>query len=245
MASSSTFSGSAVSATGTLNDFVNRIQVFLNDEGDATWDTEMIATFLNDAIRDYSQHFPRIKTQTINMADDDNDYPLAADFLGVLSVEYPVGEDPPEYLVRKNYTDPGFWDCDDYYDIIHNTDDANPDDIWISADPSSGETALVTYHAYHQLIADPTTPTETNTVRETHQHLLVLNVQWKASIHLMNAEQQSPTSNSSLLMAQLAQNARRNELSYHTALQQAIYADEGRSRHINWTEQNPAVQRIY
>lgn len=245
MASSSTFSGSAVSGAGTLNAFVNRIQVFLNDEGDATWDTEMIATFLNDAIRDYSQHFPRIKSQTINMATDDQDYDLPVDYLGVLSVEYPAGEDPPEYLVRKNYTDPGFWDCDDYYDIINSADDNNPDELWISAEPTTGETAVVLYNAYHQLIADPTTPTETNTVREIHQHILVLHVQWKASIHLMNAEQQNPTSNSSLLMAQLAQNARRNELSYHTALQQALYADEGRSRHINWTEQNTAVARIY
>lgn len=245
MATSSTFSGSAAAAAGTLNNMINRIQVFLNDESDTTWDTEMIGTFLNDAIRDYSQYFPRGKMTTINCADDDNQYDLPQDFLGTLSVEYPTGEDPPEYLVRKPYTAVGWWESDEYYDIIRNRDDNNVDEIIISADPSTGESIEVYYNAYHQLMADPATPTETNTVPEEHQQLLVKYCRWMASLHLASAEQQNPTSNSSLLMAQLAQNARRDEVAYNTALQQALYASEGQSRHANWTEKTSAVERIY
>lgn len=245
MATSSTFSGSAVAAGGSLNSFVNRCQVFLNDELDSTWDTEIIANFLNDAIRDYSQHFPRVKSTAINCSDDDNDYDLPADLLGVISVEYPAGEDPPAYLIRKTRTAAGWWNSDSFYDVIPHRDDGDVDELIISADPSSGETITVTYNAIHTLAADPATPTETLSVPEEHQHLLTKYVRWMAALHLASAEQQSPTSNSSLLMAQLAQNARRDEIAYSTALQQVLYAAEGRSDHLFWTQPGTGVERIY
>ena len=49
----------------TFAALITRIQISLNDEAAATWDTEMLATFLNDAIRDYSHHFPMQATDSI------------------------------------------------------------------------------------------------------------------------------------------------------------------------------------
>lgn len=245
MTSSSNFSGTAAVSSGTLADMINRCQVFLNDESDTTWDTEMIGTFLNDAIRDYSQHFPRIRMYTINLVEGIQKYDLPGDFLAALSVEYPTGETPPAYLTRMTYSRAGFWDIDGFYDIIHSADYTNTDKIKISAVPFSTETAVIYYHAYHNLIPDPATPIGNNSVPMQHQHLLVLHVQWKASVHLANAEQQNPTSNSSLLMAQLAQNARRNELSFHTAMEQSLYAAEGESQTMYWTRAGSGVERIY
>lgn len=245
MPASSTFSGSAASSSGTLAALINRCQVFLNDESDTTWDTEMIGTFLNDGIRDYSQHFPRVKAQSIAMSADERQYDLPEDIIGILTVEYPAGNDPPQYLTRKNYTAAGFWESPGFYDIIAARDDNNADELWISARPSDGETAVITYNAYHQLLANPATPTEANTVPQEHQGLLVKYVAWQALLHLAWAEQQSPTSNSSLLMAQLAQNGRRAELAYHTALQQALYAAEGQSRQTHWVTAGSGVERIY
>jgi len=245
MATSSSISGTPVGSSGTLATLINRCQVFLNDEGDATWDTEMIGTFLNDAIRDYSNHFPRIKTTTISTTTATTNYDLPSDFLGILSAEFPDGEDPPVYQNRQSVTTAGFWSSDKNYDIILAADDSNVNEYIFPALDATGETAVLVYHAVHQLMADPSTPTESNTVPEEHQPLLVKYVNWQASQHLAFAEQQSPTSNSSLLMAQLAQNARRNELSYHTALQQAIYAAEGQSFHRNWVEKGSGMERIY
>jgi len=245
MATSSTFSGAFTASAGTLSALIDRCQVFLNDESDSTWDTEMIGTFLNDAIRDYSQHFPRVRTAAIDLSTGSNAYNLPEDILGIVSVEYPAGEDPPQYLRRKDYTAVCFWSDEQLYDIVRNRDDANVDELWLSADPNTGETAIIYYNAYHQLIADPSTPGGSNTVPEEHQQLLVKYVNWQASLHLAFAEQQFPTSNSSLLMAQLAQNARRNELSYHTALQQAIYAAEGLSKYTHWATSGSGVGRIY
>jgi hypothetical protein len=245
MADNSSFTGTAVGTSGTLAALVTRILITLNDEGNATWDTEMIATFLNDAIRDYSQHFPRIRTDSIAMTTGTAEYDLNADYQGILSVEYPDGEDPREYLLRRPYTHDDFWSEEDYYDIIPAADDNNPSQIVISSDVATGETAVVEYLAHHQLITDTGTITGSNTVPPLHQQLLTKYCQWQAAAHLASAEQQTPTSNSSLLMAQLAQNARRLELSYATALQQAIYADEGKSTAVNWMKHGSGMQRVY
>ena len=231
--------------TTTFDSFVTRLKITLNDKTASTWDTEMIATFLNDAIRDYSQHFPRIITDSIALTTGTAEYDLNADFMGVLSVEYPDGEDPREYLTRLPYTHDTFWGLDGFYDIIPAKDDNNPAQIVFSDDVATGETAVVEYHAHHLLISDTALISGTCTVPVQHQQLQTKYVMWQAAAHLASAEQQSPTSNSSLLMAQLAQNARRLELSYSTAVQQALYADEGRSTAVNWIKKESGMERIY
>ena len=231
----------------TFDSIVTRMKVFLNDEGAATWDTEMLATFLNDGIRDYSQYFPRLITTTINVSDDDNEYDLPADFMTVHSVEYPTGQDPPIYLIYKKFTGPLWWQEEYNYDIINHYDDTDPPELWISADsPATGETIAIIYNGHHQLITNTAAISGTNTIPPWHQQLLTKYVYWQAALHLASSEQQSPTSNSSLLMAQLAQNARRLALDYSTNLQQALFAAEGKSEPTNWTENNnTGVERIY
>ncbi len=232
--------------TTTFANLVTRIQISLNDEAAATWDTEMLATFLNDAIRDYSNHFPRIQTDSIAMTTGTNEYDLATDFMGVLSVEYPDGESPREYLKRRSYTHKDFWDDEGYYDIImRDDDDDDPCQIVISSVVATGETTVVEYNAHHALIANTAAISGDCTVRPYHQHLLMKYVRWQASLHLTSAEQQTPTSNSSLLMAQLAQNARRDSLTYATSLQQAIYSADGLSKSVNWVDLNSGMERIY
>ena len=93
----------------TFAELVNRCELAVNDEDNSTFTAEQIVKWINDGIRDYSQHFPRIKTQSISAVLNDNTYDLADDFMGVLSVEYPTGEDPPEYLSRLSYKHADFW----------------------------------------------------------------------------------------------------------------------------------------
>ena len=64
MAQSDTTTGTAAGSSTTFTDLIDRARLLLNDESSATWDNELIATFLNDAIQDYSQHFPRTLTTT-------------------------------------------------------------------------------------------------------------------------------------------------------------------------------------
>lgn len=232
--------------TTTFDSVVTRLKITLNDKTATTWDTEMIATFLNDAIRDYTQHFPIQATDTIAMTTGTDTYDLNTDFMNVVSVEYPDGEDPREYMLRRPYTHPDFWNVEGYYDIVHNDDDTNPSEIVFSDAVATGETAVVQYNAHHALITDTALISGNITVPPYHQHLLTHFARWQASLHLASAEQQTPTSNSSLLMAQLAQNARRDSLAYSTALQQAIFAADAKiSEQHHWTVKGTGVERIY
>ena len=245
MTTSSTFSGTPTQSSISFSDLFTRCEISLNDETSATWDTEMIANWINDAIRDYSQHFPRIRTQTISCAAGDQEYDLNADFLAVLSVEYPVGEDPRVFLSRLAFQHPDLQSGVFWYDIVSRLDDTNQSELWISAEPAAGETISIEYHAHHALMDDPASPSGESSVPPTHQHLLVKYVLWQATLHLMFAEQQSPTSSSSLLMAQLSQNARRLESAYHTAVRQALYAADGCSQSTPWIATGDLHARIY
>jgi hypothetical protein len=51
------------------------------------------------------------------------------------SVEYPKGEDPPEYLQLSDRFASGFYDSDTPYDVHFSDDADDPGQLWISADP--------------------------------------------------------------------------------------------------------------
>lgn len=230
----------------TFADLINRAETAVNDEANAQYNADQIIRWLNDAVRDYSQYFPRIKTQTITTTLEEGVYNLNADFLAAISVEYPDGQDPPVYLSRLAYTHPDFFSTgDSWYDILPRQDGESPSELWISASPAAGQTIIVNYTASHELITDAADASDDNTVPIIHQPLLIRYVQWQASLFTMFAEQTDPTSNSSLLMAQLSQNARRMENGYHTAIRQALYAADGRSQAVPWIRKGDPHARLY
>jgi hypothetical protein len=70
-----------------FSDFEAHVRAAMNDsiDGDddsaAIWGTTEIARYLNEAIRDYSQHFPRQMTTTISVVAGTRSYDLPADIL--------------------------------------------------------------------------------------------------------------------------------------------------------------------
>jgi hypothetical protein len=232
--------------------FSNLITQISYEMVDTSWDDAYVGYWLNMAIRDYSKYFPLVKIQTITTLLNDNQYDLASDFMDVIAVEYPTGETPPQYLSRRAFTQPDFWESDYWYDIIEHKDDTDPDELLISKTTLAADDSIdVHYHGHHALIANPASVTGNCTVPVYHHNLLSLYVFWQNALSLANTEQQSPTSSSSLLMAQLAQNARRAENAYHVALQQALYADRGKSRPVQWVDggdsrsNDDSMARIY
>jgi hypothetical protein len=229
--------------TTSFSNLVTQIEV---EMADTTWDSAYVGYWVNMAIRDYSKYFPLVKIQTITTLLNDNQYDLSADFMGVVSVEYPTGEDPPQYLSRLAHTHSDFWGSDYWYDIIHHADDTDPSELLLSKTVLAADDSIdVTYNAHHALIANPASISGNCTVPPYHQNLLSLYVFWQNALALTNTEQQTPTSNSSLLMAQLAQNARRAENAYHVALRQALYADQGKSESVQWIKSGNDLERIY
>lgn len=91
------------------------------------------SSHVEGALRLYSGLNPHIKTATVPLAAGEYEYSLPADwesgFSAIYSIEYPAGNQEPEYLARDNYlVGPSKWR---FLDIT----------------PSAGESAVVTYSA--------------------------------------------------------------------------------------------------
>ena len=227
--------------TTTLQNLIDAVEADLADSGNATWTAADVERWIRDAIADYSLHFPRILTQTISCSADDRTYDLASGFLQVLTVEYPTGEDPPEYLRRRNYTHPDFWSDVGYYDVVHREDATDTAELWISEKPSTGEDIIVFYAAPHD---NTIAVGGTLTVPGDHESILRKYVIWQATVQLAKTEEATPTSNSSLLMSQLAINSDRARRSYIDALAKAIYSDS-KSSSVSWANATSESERIY
>lgn len=113
--------------------------------------------------------------------------------------------------------------------------------IWVSEKPAASETIRVNYLGHHAL---PTLGTDTITVPDHHQHITRNYVLWRAALQIKSAEEVDPTSNSSLLMSQLAVNADRLRRAYVDSLAKALYAIS-RSRPVSWQGQSHESSRIY
>ncbi len=215
----------------TFSELRDRVENAVNDPTNTFFSADLVAEWIEDAIREYSQHFPRRARQTIAAADNDRAYDLNTDVQDILSVEYPQGENPPKYLTRRPYTHPDFWEEDGYYDWFRHHDAQDAPELYISTIPSTGEDIRVTYLGDHDSSFSAGT---TISVPERHEPILIKFCVWQAVKILEQAEEQAPTSNSSLLMAQLAQNAYRAERAYYDVLRRALAGQEGRSTTTRW-----------
>lgn len=240
MSNTTTTAGTPVASGSGFSDLLARCAVALDDALNATWTTAELAVFLNMAIGDYSKHFPRTRQVTLVVQAGQRAVRLPEDMVEALAVAYPAGVEPPAYLGRCAYTHADFGRLARCYDVVIPPDNEGRGELWLSQVPRESGSLTLTYLARHNSIADPHAPLGDSSVPHAHEDLLIRYVTWQAALQLQQREQQAPTSNSSLLMAQYAQNARRLEVSYQTALKQALFAVEGRSRAVTWDK-----SRIY
>jgi hypothetical protein len=225
----------------TLQNLIDLCEADLADSGNAVWAAADITQWCRDAIADYSQHFKETASTTINAATNDHEYDLPARLVDVISVEYPDGEDPKEFLDRRNYNHPSFWSEQGYYDVVKRDNDTDPAELWVSEDVTTGNDIIVEYTADH----DHTIATGANlTVPDEHHHLLRNYVIWRGLLQLKAIEEASPTSSSSLLMSQLAINVDRARRAYVDAIAKALFATS-KSAVISWQDQDQAAERIY
>ena len=225
----------------TLQQLIDQILGDLADTAAATFNENEIEQWTRDAIADYSHHFNKTVTDTISTSLNDRTYDLPALFMDMITVEYPTGEDPPEYLKRRSHQHESFWIEDGYYDVVKRDDDSDVDEIWISEKPAAAETITVTFTASHDNSIGTGTAV---TVPVRHHHVLRNYVFWQATLQLAAAEEAAPTSNSSLLMSQLAQNSDRARRAYLDALAKALFA-EARARQVSWNNKVEEATRIY
>jgi len=207
----------------TLANLADRCQLALNDTAAGTWSQDTVEAWCIDAIRDYSQAFPRVRAFTIDIsgASPGHEFDLTTDTIDVVQVEYPDGEDPPVYLKRRARTHPRFYYQTGYYDLELLHDSQEFSILYLSEEPSDGETIAIQALCHHDVTLasgdDITVPVE-------HESILVLYVLWQAFKERLATEQQDPDTTLAgavTLLQQLVKGATQAEAEYRRALERA------------------------
>lgn len=106
--------------TISFETFLTDCLVALGDSAGATWSRiNRMTPWCIEAIQSFPILRPMLDDHT-NGAAKVYSYEMPADFRQVISVEYPISQVPPVYLVRKNRLDPTFYDDAGFYDVAHN-----------------------------------------------------------------------------------------------------------------------------
>ena len=231
------YSGSGARATSpqqvTAAEFIAQARAALGDAGETpAWSDAELLLFLNEAIREVSQHLPRLVETRLAAVAGVRRYALPADARALLSVEYPEGRDPAVYLTRlahksRRFAQGGLLSA---YDFLPRHDLTAAPVLLLSFDPTAGETLVVRHTRAHATVA---AADDYLTVPADHHHVLLGYVLFAAARQLQTAEQANPTGGS-LLMAQLAANARRHELAYLNALNRILTQRQGESSVVAW-----------
>jgi len=196
----------------------------------ATWTDANLLQWIADAIADYSIVFPRTEmVATIECVGSQREYDLSADLVNahqVTRVEYPGGEDPPEYLERLSIRDKGFLGgaC---YDVWGDF----PVTLWIGEEPGEGETIVITYQGDHFY---PTDEDDVLTVPDGHIEGIVLFVVWKAAELLRAIESESPQT-TTLLLTQFDMMVYRADRAYRTWMRE-VSRHRAESAIVSWED---------
>jgi hypothetical protein len=145
-------------------------------ENATTFPDATLNLWINDAIREYSVHFPRKASDQYTNASTlvDGAYALSDSAMGVLAVEYPEGETPKRYLTRLDRRDPAFYGGE-YYDVFGDVP------RWVQigiGQVVSGETMRVYSNYIHTI---PSADGSTLTVPDPHLELLMAYVLYLAA----------------------------------------------------------------
>jgi hypothetical protein len=215
----------------TLTSLTSRTLDAIADPTGLVWTAAQVQEWLRDAIRDYAQFFPRQLETTITTTAGVRRYDLPTALQTILLVEYPTGQDPPDYLALRPRSHSFFWNRSGYYDYRIVGDPTASPELFLSEVPVADETITVTYLAPHPANLDPG---DDITVPPGHEPILILFAIMMAWQHRLAREQQSPTSNSTLLLSQFATNADRARRNYVQALGRARIAAAGTSAQSTW-----------
>jgi len=200
----------------TLSTLRSQIRLLLASTSD--WPSATIDAWIGDAVRFYSAQFPRAwrYSQSLTTSTQSYDLPGAHGFQGVLSVEYPTGQDPQQFLTRVEERSNAFQQ-QDYVYALRGVDDSTAaasdtasGQIVFAQDVTTGETAIIEYLGSHTI---PSADTDEITVPAHHWEAIIAFVDFRAHAEL-EADQAVSVSTISIVLAQLGQEARMKWTAY-------------------------------
>jgi hypothetical protein len=198
----------------TLTELRAALRIALPDA--TAWPNNTLDAWIQDAIRFYSVEFPRKwrKTQTLTTGTQSYALPGGHGFMSVVSVEYPSGSSPAEYVEQVAEDSEEFASGGDYYalravadSITDQKDDTAAGYIIFAETVSTGQSAVITYYGAHPLptVADDDAQI---TVPPQHWEALFAFIDFRAHWELETDEALN-ISTVSIVLAQLGQEARR------------------------------------
>jgi hypothetical protein len=204
-----------------------RCQRTLNDASGATFSDDLVDGWIRAALEEYSQHFNKVvDVQVSGIVAGTYAYAVTERVGSVMRVEYPEGQDPPKYAQRRPYGNNEFFLHADSYDFIQTKGESAG--ILFLSDPTQDSTATIT-----ALRTFDETATELD-IPAKHEPILIARVRWQARQFQADGELLAPTSNSSLLMAQMEQNAKSARKDYYQMLYNAVLTESGGSVSVRW-----------
>jgi hypothetical protein len=145
---------------------------------------------------------------------------LSTDFREIVSVEYPVNQDPPELLHRMNRLDPDFYSQDDHYDIDRNYVDGAGWVLWTAKLLAIGQVIKINYLANHDTdLADE--EGSLITVPDEYENILVAYVVAKGYRERLGNYMQDPTAHMTII-TQMTTMVLRAEDNYNQLVSQAV-----------------------
>ena len=218
----------------TIADVADRAQLTLNDAAAGTWPQATVEAWIADAMRDYSQYFPRVVESYVDALGGTPTHIilLPTDFMEMILVEFPRGEDPPAYLERRSMHAQTFWEVDGYYDIIPVEQEAVDGNtatqarLVLSRLPLATEGYTIRYLAAHSGSGS----SDTVTVRSDHQPLLILYALWQAMKERAATHLQDPDTTSDILQKMV--NA---EMQAHEEYRRGINNAQQKRSQSGWT----------
>jgi hypothetical protein len=224
----------------TLNELRGRIQNLLADASGTTFTYTLIEEWIEDAIREYGQHFSIFDTYGFTTSVGEAEYELFNfPIKNIFAVEYPTNQEPRSYLEKRDRFDTqGFHRDDQGYDYEVTGEAGARIVLYFSKTDFENYEAITVYtlQAYDEDAATIELPVE-------HETIIIARVKWMAYEYLVAQEMTNPTNNSSLLMGQMQQNANSARKSYFQLLTLALFKDEGKSEVIRW--EMDGFDRIY
>ena len=145
-----------------------------------SWPDTSLDAWLGEAIRFYSNEFPRVIRHEITVTTGTQSYPLPADYMGVVSVEYPAGQHPPRLLILTPEETAVFQSGAAAYAIQGASgSDAYRNGIIFAEPLVTGEIVIVSYLGSHWA---PVSDDESTSVPEAHTEALIAFVDFRAAL---------------------------------------------------------------
>lgn len=205
----------------TLKDFRdNALRSVLSNA--AVFPDDLLNKWIEEAIRDYSMHFPMEVKGTLTAAKEGQRLFMLSwlagfsELYGITRVEYPVDQEPPSLLSRLPRDHPRF-EGGPYYDLV------GEQHIMLGQAVPQGEVIYVWHNTMHMI---PTTDNMTISVPEKHQEALKMYCVWQA-VRKLEMDQSAEPDMTSLLLSMLGTNSGRAERAYRSKIREYLTTTGG------------------